>query len=456
MIRSLMMRAMLALAMFGMLSTPAVAQIDPAARGLAVQARTLAIGRDERVATSISDSRGDAIFIDASQYALNMRSALVWAKQLSGGRFSIGPTFGKSGDRTDQMMVRMPQALATRAGILYIIAGVNDLAQNYPTATTSGATAAGNIISMAETGRLAGMKVIIEAEVGANGLTAAQASQMNELNTRLADYVEGTPNVYLNDARSAVMNPTAGTTTVTFKPGFSLDGTHEVSRGSYYHALTLLPLINQIVPPRSVLTRTGTELPGNGRWQLLANPIFATATGGTLSGTATGTVPSGWTAFGSAGTTATFGTQADPEGVGNNVTVTCQWVAAGDSCRLFQTAGSANWQAGDIVQAISQVQVTAASPCLAATRLELVTVGTLNGASTGFNYMDGYHATTTGSLGADQPYTATLMTRPFTVPAYTAKSYMAAYVHLEGSCAGTASFVIRQMPIRRRLSAPNG
>lgn len=85
MIRSLMMRAMLALAMFVVLSMPAVAQIDPAARGLAVQARTLAIGRDERVATSISDSRGDAIFIDASQYALNMRSALVWAKQLSGG-----------------------------------------------------------------------------------------------------------------------------------------------------------------------------------------------------------------------------------------------------------------------------------------------------------------------------------------------------------------------------------
>lgn len=455
------MREMMArFAVFFLLLTfavsPIAAQIDPSARGLAVQAQALAVGRDARIATVVADSRGDAVYIDPAQYALNMRSALVWAKQLSGGRFSIGPTFGKSGDRTDQMMARMPQALATRAGILYIIAGVNDLAQNYPTATASGATAAGNIIAMAEMGRLAGMKVILEAEVGANGLTAAQVSQMNELNTRLADYVEGTPNVYLNDARSAVMNPTAGATTVTFKPGFSLDGTHEVSRGSYYHALTLLPLINQIVPPRSVLTRTGTELPGNGRWQLLANPIFATATGGTLSGTATGTVPSGWTAFGSAGTTATFGTQADPEGVGNNVTVTCQWIAAGDSCRLFQTVGSANWLPGDIVQAVTQIQVTAASPCLAATRLELVTVGTLNGSATGFNYMDGYTATTTGSLGADQPYTATLMTRPFTVPAYTAKSYMAAYVHLEGSCAGTASFVIRQMPIRRRLSAPNG
>lgn len=40
MIRSLMTRAMLALAMFGMLSAPVTAQVDPAARGLAVQVRS--------------------------------------------------------------------------------------------------------------------------------------------------------------------------------------------------------------------------------------------------------------------------------------------------------------------------------------------------------------------------------------------------------------------------------
>ncbi len=477
MIQSMIMRLLLALTAFSMIASPVAAQVDPAARGLAVQARTaavqaqtlaiqaqtlatqaqtLAIGRDVRVFTAIGDSRIDAVYIDANQNALNMRSALVWARELSGSRFTIGSTQGKSGDRTDQMLPRMAAVLATRAGVLYIQAGVNDLAQNYPTATTSGATAAANIITMAEMARLAGMTVIIEAEVGANGLTAAQVSQMNDLNVRLSDYVEGTPGVYLNDARSAVMQPTASTTTVAFRAGYSGDGTHELSRGAYAHGGTLLPLINQIVPPRSVLVRSATELPGNGRWQLLANPIFATATGGTLSGTATGTAPSGWTVFGSANTTSTFGTQADPDGLGNNVTMSCQWAGAGDNCRVFQTAGSGNWMPGDIVQAVAQLQVTSASSCLAATRLELVTLGTLNGSPAGFNYMDGYHATTAGSFGSDQAYTVTLMTRPFTVPAYSAKSYMAAYIHVEGSCAGTVNVVVKQISIKRRLSAPSG
>lgn len=531
---ALMTRVMLALVMFGMLSAPVAAQIDPAARGIAVQARQLAIGRDPLLWTANGDSRVDAVFIDVGHLAKNMRSEFVWASELTGQRFVIGQTFGKSGDRTDQVLTRMPQVLATQAGGLYWKAALNDIAQNYPTATTSGATAAANTIIGAEQARLAGMKVIIALEVGATNLTAAQYQQVQDYNTRIIDYQENAPGVYLTDARSAVMNPTASTTTSIFKTGFSLDGTHTVSRGAFYDAQSqggLVQVMNTILPPRSVLVRSGAELPTNGRWQLLLNPIFATATGGVVdvkmatgsttvmsntlaltsananplptvpigaavsgtgipagttitaqpsgggagnytmsqlaSATATGTpvtitpiqgtIPASWT-WGTTGQAlGTVGTQVDPDGIGNNVTVTCTWAQAGDGCRLFQTIGSAYWSQGDLLQSVSQIQVTSSSPCLASTRLDMLINGTMSGSPNGSaEIQDGYHASTAGSLGADQPYTATLQTRPYTVPMFATKGYAAAYIYLEGACAGSVTAVIKQVGTRRRLASPNG
>lgn len=545
------MRAMLALAMLGMMSTPVAAQIDPAARGLAVQAKatatqaqtaatqaqttatqaqTLAIGRDPFLWTDIGDSRVDADFINPAQTAFNMRSSMIWARQLTGQRFVIGSTFGKSGDRTDQFLPRVPLVLATLSGGVRILGCLNDIAQNYPTASTSGATCAANIISMAETFRLAGMKVIIELEVGSSTINASQVQQVHEANQRLIDYQETAIGVYLSDARSIVMNPTASTTTMSGRPGYFLDGVHGISRAEYYRAQgTLVPIFNTILPPRNVLIRSGTELPTNGRWQLALNPIFATTTGGTIetkaaiasldgttgvtltspnanplptmpvgatisgngipagttitaqpsgggagkytisqsatttaSGVATtiaaiqGTVPSGWT-WGTVGQAlGTVSTQVDPDGVGNNAVVTCTWVQAGDGCRFYQTVGTSYWSIGDIVQAVSQVQVTGPSSCLAATRLDLFVNGTTSGTNASTELQDGYHATTAGSVGPDVPYTATLITRAYKVPTYDTKGYLAPYIYIEGSCAGTVTAVIKQVGVKRRLSAPAG
>lgn len=58
------MRAMMArlVALFLLLTfavSPIAAQIYPSARGLAVQAQALAVGRDARIATVVADSRGE-------------------------------------------------------------------------------------------------------------------------------------------------------------------------------------------------------------------------------------------------------------------------------------------------------------------------------------------------------------------------------------------------------------
>lgn len=108
------------------------------------------------------------------------------------------------------------------------------------------------------------------------------------------------------------------------------------------------------------------------------------------------------------------------------------------------------------MQAVAQVQITGPSPCLAAARLDLLTNGTINGTNGSSESQDGYHATVAGSVGPDQAYTTTLMTRPYKVPMFDTKGYMAAYIYLEGSCAGSVTAVIKQIAVKRRLSSPAG
>lgn len=67
------------------------------------------------VLTALGDSRVAAVYLDGQQRARNVRSPVNWANSLLGHRFEIGETFGKSGDRTDEFLARLPAAIATGA-----------------------------------------------------------------------------------------------------------------------------------------------------------------------------------------------------------------------------------------------------------------------------------------------------------------------------------------------------
>ena len=167
--------------------------------------------RKRHIVAALGDSRIAATYLDIStRRNLGARSPLNWANALMGHRLVIGDDYGVSGDRTDQMLARLAAATASGAGLLYLQGGVNDIAQNYPTAGTSGATAFANLRTMAEAGRAAGMQVVIEVEVGAQNLnTVAFVTQINELNALIYEYAEKTPRVYVHDARSVVLNATS-------------------------------------------------------------------------------------------------------------------------------------------------------------------------------------------------------------------------------------------------------
>ncbi|KQM58781.1 hypothetical protein ASE65_10480 [Sphingomonas sp. Leaf16] len=271
---------------------------------------------------------------------------MVVAKALLGQRFVVGPTFGVSGERTDQILKRMIDGTGdprkTNAGLLYVQAGVNDIAQTSSTGpatftdVVSGATitiatvadnAAKNIRAIAQLALDAGMTVVIENEVGANGINSVEkTTALMDLRQMLTEFGETTPNVYVHDAFAIITNPTASATGITLRPTLVYDVTHPNALGAYLWGKSLATLLDRLIPPArgSIMIQNIAEASGNGRRQLLTNPLFATASGGTAgTGFSTATLTANITSGSSslvvtAGRTVPSGTQVTGAGIPAN------------------------------------------------------------------------------------------------------------------------------------------
>lgn len=403
------------------------------------------------VVAPLGDSRAAAVYVDSAQRGYTANSALNWANAYLGQRMVVGQGFGKSGDRTDQVLARLPAAIASGAGLLYILVGLNDISQNFPSATTSGASAFANVRTMIDAGRAAGMIVVVEAEVGANNLNATQVGQLHDFNAQLFEYAERMPGVHVHDARPVVMHPGYADNALQFRPDHSYDGVHLNGRGSSYAGESLAALLTTLVPPRiGVAINNRSALVGNGRRQLLLNPVFATATGGSVGTGASGTVPAGFGGVVSGGgATATYGTQADADGLGNNVVIDASFTAAGSQVRLFQDVPSAHYQPGDVVQGVAVIDVQGTPTGLAALMLQFVQSTGAGGSVTEAYSL--YGPVGAGQVGIDRAARLTLQTRPFVLQgAVGSGGYVQLSVRAVAAGTGAAKFVVRQMALKRR------
>lgn len=403
------------------------------------------------VVAPLGDSRAAAVYVDSAQRGYTANSALNWANAYLGQRMVVGQGFGKSGDRTDQVLARLPAAIASGAGLLYILVGLNDISQNFPSATTSGASAFANVRTMIDAGRAAGMIVVVEAEVGANNLNATQVGQLHDFNAQLFEYAERMPGVHVHDARPVVMHPGYADNALQFRPDHSYDGVHLNGRGSSYAGESLAVLLATLVPPRiGVAINNRSALVGNGRRQLLLNPVFATATGGSIGTGASGTVPAGFGGVVSGGgATATYATQADADGLGNNVVIDASFTAAGSQVRLFQDVPSAHYQPGDVVQGVAVIDVQGTPTGLAALMLQFVQSTGAGGSVTEAYSL--YGPVGAGQVGIDRAARLTLQTRPFVLQgAVGSGGYVQLSVRAVAAGTGAAKFVVRQMALKRR------
>lgn len=424
------------------------------------------------VVTALGDSRVAALYLDPPKLNRGTRSPLNWANVLLAQRMSIGETFGVSGDRTDQFLARLPAAIATGAGILYLQGGINNIgavasgspAYTYAHAVTGevvtidtvAAVAMRDLRQIIEAARKAGMTVVVENEIGGASLTTTEKlAALNNLRAMIADLAERMPGVFVHDAYGAVMQPGSGTP--QFKAGYAYDGIHENGRGAYWHGKSLAALFDRLVPVRNTLSRGAIDAPANGRRQLLANHLFATAGGGTAGNGVTGGVPTSWTAaMGTNAGSATLSSVANPDGIGTGVQAAIDFTTAG-SFRLEQALGGtpggqyhANLRPGDEVEGFALVEVVGAPPTLSAIHME-VSAASAGSGGVGVTSLDMTEPATNADQGINDAAVLTLRTRPITLPAASGPyPYLFANIRVVAFGAGAATVIVRQAGVRRR------
>lgn len=125
----------------------------------------------------IGDSRTEQN-TNAARSNKNAQGCFTWAQALSRkSAFWSGAAknnLGVSGERTDQFLARLPLLAGSDAAIAVIWGGVNDISQQYPTATTSGLTAAANIKTIVNAALSVGKKVVVVLDTPVTTWTAAQ------------------------------------------------------------------------------------------------------------------------------------------------------------------------------------------------------------------------------------------------------------------------------------------
>ncbi|MFG1333975.1 SGNH/GDSL hydrolase family protein [Xanthobacter autotrophicus] len=398
--------------------------IDSVARGLAAAPWTRM--RNPNLGATLGDSLAAAYHADSQKRNISMRSPLAWANLLSGSRLKMvatsGGNFGFSGDRTDQIMARLPACIASGAGTVILIAGTNDIAQLYPTAGTCAATAAANIASMVRSIVNAGAQVVIELPPGAANYTAQMNGILNELNQRLIEFAVTMPRVYLHDSSKMILNPTNSATVIAEKANYFYDNTHPQGLGAYYWGKSLAGLLSEIVPAYPRLGHL--NLTDAQPIDYLSNPLLTVQTGGTNlagAGLTSGAVPGGmqFGRGGSATAALTYGTDdgtaLDPS-MGSKLIMTITFSAAGDRVYIRRDVPTSLWNPGDIFDFGCRMRLVSGAAAVASMRM-FVPVS-LDGVELGYYSMV---EAASSEYGPDEAYTADHVVGPIAVQAGTTK-----------------------------------
>ncbi|WP_430637369.1 hypothetical protein [Sphingomonas hankookensis] len=215
---------------------------------------------------------------------------------------------------------------------------------------------------------------------------------------------------------------------------------------------SLAALLGAIVPMRAgAALNMRAALPASGRRQLVANPLFVTASGGTAATGASGTIPAGFIGSAGTGASATYATQADPDGLGNDVTVDASFTAANAQVRLYQDVALANLLPGDLVEGVAVVDILGTPSGLASLFLQF-TQNTGTGGQ-GYDNFCLYGPAAANYVAVDRAMRLTLRTRPHQMRAAVGSgAYAQLSVRALSAGAGSCQFVVRQMALKRRDS----
>ena len=368
----------------------------------------------------------------------------------SGQRLRMVYNGGVAGDRTDEINVRLETALAYFPGLVIYWGGLNDIAEQYPSASTSGATAFANIRTAGLRAISTGAVFLVFTEYPATGWSAAQVSQLFELNARLSNWAQNTPGVVLFDVCRYMLDYTTATAP-TRKTGYTYDGVHPSMKGAYILAKALDAQISSTIPNLGPKRVSGLQDAfSNNPWELLANGNHITTSGGAGSGSGgvTGTVPSGMNITRSGSTVATVvSTAACADGVsGNDAIFTMTNAAVNDVVQIRHLPTLGDFVLGGTYQAMCDIDVSGTAG-LDSVRLSLE----YEHSATAYLTIDQNFATgERPGIPDSETFSQTLLTDPITIPTGITLSAVRWFVQVKfGVIAGAAVVKVRNCSLRR-------
>lgn len=413
--------------------------------------RKLSLPRPFHYVTAIGDSRTAAIWSDTPTAGYGGRrsnySPLNWARVLSGNRFVLGPSWGVSQKRTDEFISggQLTNALASGCGTLMLWGGLNDIAQGY-----TALSAFNNLKTIAETCIANGMQVVVDQEVGANNLSAAQVTAVIELRQRLQEWAYKTPRLYLHDALPVVMQPGYSDTLLQFNPNYTYDGVHYNARGAFSHGKSLASVFQSIIPPRISNHFNRCENSTNNSANLLTPNPSLQGTAGTANTGITGSVPTGHSASrtGSATATTTITTNADGT---RQIAFACNFTARGEVIRMNVDATNTNWDTGTIFEGFGELEVQ--NPVNVAGAQLYMSNNVNSGTVEMGDMIVPDTSTDAAAYGPLEGFAMKMNTKVYTVPVVTAKGWVSIQAAIVASGAGSATFIVKNLGIRKRLAA---
>lgn len=392
----------------------------------------------------IGDSRIAQNTNNPSQTNKNAQGVVVWAQALSRkAGFFVTQNLGVSGDRTDQMLARMDAAVADPAGVAFVWCGVNDIAQNYPSATTSGATAFANIATLAKALIASGKHVILTLDTPVTSWDATQRGQLFDLNSRLTSAFSGSRSVSLADFFGVVVDPASAT--LQPRANYYSDTTHVGIKGAYHCAKVLRDIVDPLLPAALIPLPCGaSDVFSLNPNSLLDTGCHITTSGGVAGTGASGTVPAGANVARSSGTgTVAVSTAASPDGVGNDLVLTFT-AAAADVFRVAYDITTTRLVAGATYVLEGEVSVTSATG-LRAIQCRMEYNGTVSGIIQRNTFEDSI-----GGAGPDEDFTIRFQSEEFVAPTVAETiTWMTLRIMETFNAASSAVVKIRRLRLRR-------
>lgn len=283
-----------------------------------------------------------------------------WAQYILGSPFTLVNNAGISGNRTDEMLLRMSDVTAYNPDWCIVQGGINDITYGTPVASI-----VANLKSICSQLVNIGVRVAL-LSIAPNTQSAGNSIKVQQINQAMREWCQRQyGQVVFVDYYAKMVDATL--TTGALASGMSDDALHPSGKGARVIGQAIADALQYLLPNRNLLPSSNGDSFGvdSTSKQLIDNPMHATGSPVAATGTgASGNVPSSWlgSAAGMTAGTAVFTpSQTRTDGVGLEQRIVIANAEANSSVNIRQNLSAARLAIGDTVYIVGQMRITGAA-----------------------------------------------------------------------------------------------